>query len=98
MKKIKELKKTTKKAQKILNQYKNAKKNNCKKLDDVYTSFSNKKYIAFNYCLKLKNDLNGIEGYIISSNINVFTYAFISGYDLIYITPTQHICIKDMFI
>ena len=89
------LKNTTKKAKNYINSYYNAINNGIQDLYQCYTTYSNDKVKAMQYCKKLQSDLNGQNGYIVTYNIYQFTYAFIY-YDkdnkkhLVYITKCNN--------
>lgn len=75
---MRELKNTTKQAQHFINSYNYYKnKNDGSNLYKIYSSFSEKKYNAHLYCLKLKNDLNGFNACLCGHNCDFFTYAFL---------------------
>lgn len=72
------LKPTTKQAQNFIHSYKYyCNKNNGESLYQIYGNFSDKKYNAFLYCLKLKEDLNGFKSCFCGHNCDFFTYAFL---------------------
>ena len=90
-----------KKANQIINSYKWGLKRGYRYLNQCYKSNSSAKDRAFIYCENLKQKYNGFNSCIISYNLMIFTYGFISNqengkYTLYYITPSTDYYIKDI--
>lgn len=68
------IKATTKQAQGFIKSYNRA---TATTLNDVYGSYSTAKARAFRYCMERVEKENGNRPRIISSNCNVFTFAFL---------------------
>ena len=67
------IKATTKQAQRFIESYNRA---TATTLGEVYGSYSTAKARAYNYCMDRVFEENGNRPRIISSNCNVFTFAF----------------------
>ena len=59
-------------------------------LGDVYTSYSNAKYVAWSRCLDLCQELEGDNFSIISHNFNYFTIRFTTDEATYIITKTNN--------
>ena len=81
---MKHISKNSQKGMNYLHSFEVAKSKDIDRLEKVYTHFSNYKYAAFRaYEQKRLLDDNAISlGYIISSNSNYFTYAYMTKYGL----------------
>ena len=96
-----EINKNTKKAHKIVNDYRYAINRGFRYLEQCYKSNSSAKDRAFIYCENQKEKYNGFNACIISYNSCFFTYGFLSSQDngkftLHYITAYHDYCIKDI--
>lgn len=67
------IKATTKQAQRFIESFNRA---TATTLNDVYGRCSTEKWRAFRYCMDIMQKENGNRPRIISSNCNVFTFAF----------------------
>ena len=81
------LKRNTQKAKRFIKEYWTSSRYN---LDDCYNNYSYAKQNAFDYCINKMQKMGGYDGRIISYNIFVFTYAFMTDDNkLIVICPTN---------